>query len=188
MKRVIFSLIFIIVIGSFAFFNKAQAGTSGFFGNPVYEATMTMVSGSGYFQTVDNISLTMMQQSSSASPTGFVLDLTKTSRSTRGSIRESFQLAIVDQIDIGCGSRQYVAETIFNARHHILPYPRTGQSLTSLIQNTVILILTDHSQRTCQDLQPHTWVATIRKGLGSSRPATGMMLIQGNAQRFSQSR
>ena len=124
---------------------------------PILTADMKKQAASGHFESAEHIKLTMTRQDGAEAPTGLTLNIDD----------RIVHLVIVGRQDAGCGSVSYTAYA-----------PEEGDSVAG---HYFSLFLTDHTTRTCKDLQPYLWEASIREGTGCFG-VDGTMDIVGNPQ------
>lgn len=122
------------------------------------------------FKDLDRAGLTLTQRDGSAEPTGIIVNLSYV-RKAEGDSNRTIRLAVTNVSKDACGSKTIVAQL-----------PTSKPTEPRGLYHRFSVVLTDHSQRLCEDYRPYMWEAKVREGYGWCGTMDATMSLYGNPE------
>ncbi len=145
---------------------------------PLYTGKMKVTMAQRGFEGVRSAKLTLTRRDGSATegPTGMTLQYTvpeKVIDSKYFPSHNNYVTLVVNKTEVdSCGSRQYIAS---------LPQDEESRN-PRRVGARFGIVLTDHSQRVCEDYRPNLWEASVHQGFGWCGTDDSRMQLSGNPE------
>jgi hypothetical protein len=152
---------------------------------PYMNAEMEVITAQGAFEEVETVFIDVTRQVGSKNPTGVYLNYDLSS--DEGEIEnKTVALNIIEILDAGCGSVQYIARLAAQKDEDYGYNIGLGyfDNNARPIEHRFSVVITDHTKRTCRDVRRYQWEASVREGYGWCGTMDDTMSLVGNPEKF----